>query len=83
MIKIKQLYTAFLNKLLNSWRSWTILINSFFAIILLELPDLQSSFPQLQGYIPDTYYKYAMALIIVTNIILRFKTIQDLANKGK
>ena len=83
MNKLKELSTAFTNKLLNSWRSWTIWINSIFAMILFELPNLQSDFPQLQGYLPDNFYKWAMGAIIAANIILRFKTAQDLANKGK
>ena len=83
MNKLKELSTRFIDKLLNCWRSWTIWINGIFTVILLELPDLQSSFPQIQGYLPDNFYKYAMGFIIGANIILRFKTAQDLANKGK
>ena len=81
--RIKFLYISFIAKLNNAWRSWTIWLNSLMAITMLSLPDLQQSFPQLQTYLPEHIYKYAMLVIISANIILRFKTVQDLAVKGK
>ena len=81
--KIKTVYLEFIAKLDNAWRSWTIWINSLLAVIILGLPMLQESFPQLQNYLPDHIYKNVMLLIIGANIILRFKTVQDLALKGK
>ena len=83
MNKIKSLYASFIAKLANSWRSWTIWINSVSAMIMFALPSLQDSFPQLQNYLPEHIYKYAMLVIIGANIALRFKTVQDLALKGK
>ena len=83
MNKIKSLYASFIAKLDNAWRSWTIWVNSVLAIIMLALPSLQDSFPQLQSYLPEHIYKYAMLVIIAANIALRFKTVQDLALKGK
>ena len=83
LTKLKSLYTNFIAKLDNSWRSWTIWINSVVAVIILALHDLQETFPQLQSYLPEHIYKYAMLVIIAANIALRFKTVQDLALKGK
>lgn len=70
----------FTERLKGAWRSWTIWINSVAAIVLMALPDLQMVFPQIQGYIPEIYYKYAMGVIIAANILLRFKTTKDLAD---
>lgn len=73
----------FIERLQGAWRSWTIWINSVAAILLMTLPDLQMVFPQIEGYIPAIYYKYAMGVIIAANILLRFKTSKDLAEIAK
>lgn len=70
-----------LKKLANCRKSWTIKFNALFGGVFYLLPILQTDFPQLRGYIPDNWFKWAMALIIVGNIILRFKTKSDLADK--
>lgn len=72
----------FIAKLKNSWRSLTIAVNTTAAALVIFLPDLQTSFPQLQGYISDSTYRYGMGALIVANIYLRFRTTMSLADKG-
>jgi hypothetical protein len=62
-------------------RSWTIHFNVWIAAVWAALPTLQEWFPQLQNYLPAKGYQYAMGLIILGNLILRFKTTQSLATK--
>jgi len=69
-------------KLKNAWRSWTIWFNSIIGSVMTLLPVAQDSFPQIQAYIPPHVYQWVMGIIVVGNIILRFKTTLDLANKG-
>lgn len=68
-------------KLKGAWRSLTIWFNGVVAVVVPGLPMLQDAFPQLQPLVPDHLYRYALALVIVANIALRFKTTQDLATK--
>lgn len=70
-----------MDKLKGAWRSMTIWFNSAAAVVVPGLPMLRDEFPQLQPYIPDHLYQYALGLIIVANIALRFKTNVDLAAK--
>ncbi len=68
-------------RLQGSIRSLTIWVNGLFGALLLGLPDLQASLPQLQSYVPADAFRYAMGVVIVANILLRFKTNKDLAAK--
>jgi hypothetical protein len=62
-------------------RSWTIHFNAWLLAVWAVLPSLQEYFPQIQGYLPAKPYQYGMLIIIVGNILLRFKTKQPLAAK--
>lgn len=68
-------------RLQGAVRSMTIWVNSVFGAVVLGLPELQSAFPQMQPYVPDQFFKYAMGAVIAANIALRFKTNKDLAAK--
>lgn len=68
-------------KIQGSIKSWTIWFNSVVAAASLALPMLQDSFPQLQPYISANAFKYGMTLLIVGNILLRFKTTVSLSQK--
>lgn len=68
-------------KLKNSWKSLTIFFNAVIGGFIVALPDLKGEFTQLQDYLPEHLYKYGMVIIIVGNILLRFKTNKDLAHK--
>ena len=74
-----------MNKLLerikNSWRSWTIWFNGVGIAIIGFWPDLVTNFPTLQGYVSESIYKGSMGAILIINLILRFKTTKDLADK--
>lgn len=67
-------------------KSWTIWFNAVAGAVVADLsspsPLLLSTFPQLQGYIPDTWHHYAMGLLIAGNFLLRFKTNSSLAGKA-
>lgn len=68
-------------RLQGAVRSMTIWVNSVFGALLIGLPELQTSLPQLQSYVPANFFKYAMGIVIVANILLRFRTNSDLAAK--
>jgi len=70
-----------IDKIKNAWKSWTIWFNGVATAIVLGLPSAQDAFPQLQAYLPANVYKYAMAALVVGNILLRFKTNKSLADK--
>lgn len=61
-------------------RSWTIWFNGIGGIAAL-LPMASDQLPQLQDYLPDNFYHYAMVALVVGNILLRFKTTKALADK--
>lgn len=54
--------------------SWTIKFNSVVLALLPFFDYAQVSFPQLQPYVGADVYKVGMLVILVGNIILRFKT---------
>lgn len=62
-------------------KSLTIWFNSIMGMAVVAMPALQDQLPQLQGYLPANLYHYAMGMLIVGNIILRFKTNGALADK--
>lgn len=75
------LTTAWLH-LRGAVRSWTIWFNGIVAAGWALLPSLQDAFPQLQNYLPVKGYQWAMALIILGNIAMRFRTKTSLAAKA-
>jgi hypothetical protein len=62
-------------------RSMTIWFNALCGSILLFMPDAVANFPQIQPYIPDAVFKHGMAVLIVGNMLLRFKTSSALRDK--
>jgi len=75
--KLKLIYADFL----RSWKSFTVWVNGVALAVLSGLPMAQESFPQLQQYISPNLYKQAMTVLIVANILLRFKTNKALRDK--
>lgn len=71
------------SKLQGCRRSLTIWFNGLIGTAIILLPEAQSQFPQLEGYLSESLYRSLMGAIIVANIILRFKTTADLAQKAK
>lgn len=70
-----------LAKLRGALKSWTVWANGLLLMALPFLPVLQDSLPQLQAYLPENFYKWAMLGVLVGNIALRFKTTTSLAEK--
>lgn len=71
----------FLGKLRGMKRSLTILFNATVAAVVSVLPLAVDAFPQIKGYIPEDIYAAAWVVLVVGNILIRFKTTQDLADK--
>lgn len=72
-----------IERLKNSWLSLTMWFNASLATVWLFLPELTSTLPAVKEYLDGDVYKKLMLLAIIGNMILRVKTTQDLANKGK
>lgn len=72
-----------IERLKKSWLSLTMWFNASLATVWLFLPELTSTLPALREYLDGDVYKKLMLLAIIGNMILRVKTTQDLANKGK
>lgn len=70
-----------IDKLRGAWRSWTIHFNVWLAIVIEFLPMAKDSFPELQPYVPANLFQYGMAVLIIGNLILRFKTNTSLEAK--
>ena len=72
-----------IERIKNSWLSLTMWFNASLATVWLFLPELTATLPTLQEHIDGDVYKKLTLLAIIGNMILRVKTTQDLANKGK
>jgi len=75
------MWTNLKAKLQKVHKSATIWFNGIGTIVLSGLPLVQDQFPQLQGYIPEKFYHYGMGVLIIGNILLRFKTNKPLEQK--
>lgn len=75
------MWTNLKSKLKNLHKSATIWFNGAGVVVIMSLPQAQDSFPQLQGYIPEKFYHYGMGVLILGNILLRFKTNKALQDK--
>jgi hypothetical protein len=68
-------------KLAKLHKSATIWFNGVYGATLVTLPQAQDMFPNLLGHIPDKLYHYGMAVLVIGNILLRFKTNKALQDK--
>lgn len=74
MTKIKQ-------RLKKCWKSLTIAVNGLILSAIPVVEYARANIEQISDYLsPDTYKWIALSLV-VANIILRFKTTTDLADK--
>jgi hypothetical protein len=55
-------------------KSWTIHFNLYMAALIEGLPLAKDGFPDLAPYLPDDIFKTGMMLLVVGNLLLRFKT---------
>lgn len=70
-----------LSDLKQAHKSWTIWINGTAVAVLEALPWVREVFPELQEYLTPEFYKQAMTVIVIANLILRFKTKSSLKDK--
>lgn len=73
----------FIERLKNSQRSFTIWFNSLLGTLVIFMPEILSTLPTLREHVDGDIYKKMMLVAIVGNLLLRFKTTQDLADKDK
>ena len=75
----------FIKKLQGTLKSFTIWFNLIIGTITVTLmefiPYAHGLFPELQPYLTAESYKRLALVLIVGNIILRFKTKKSLAEK--
>lgn len=64
-------------------KSWTIWFNGVGLTLIELLPYLAETFPELEAYVSPEFYKQATTVLIIGNILLRFKTRTTLREKGK
>lgn len=62
-------------------RSLTIQFNSIMAVITELIPMAADELPKLKEYIPDGFYGKMTIILIVGNILIRFKTNRALRDK--
>ena len=62
-------------------RSWTIWFNAALASLLGVLPLTVEIIPVLQDYLPASIYQYLALIVVIGNIVLRFRTTQPLSVK--
>ena len=67
--------------LCNVYKSKTVWFHSIVAGIVIFIPELTESLPQLQPYVPENMFKYLAEISVVGGIILRFFTKTQLSDK--
>lgn len=75
------MFECFKAKIAGMYRSMTIWFNSLVGMVVIGLPEIKYSFPELQSYLPEGFFRYAMGALIIGNIFLRFKTNKGLQDK--
>ncbi len=74
-------WKLFLEKLKRAHTSAHIWINGAIGTVVVVLPFLQDQFPQMQPYMTETTFRWAMGIIVLANIIARFYITQSLSKK--
>lgn len=72
-----------IERIKKSWLSLTMWFNGLMLMVVTYLPEITASVPEFKGLVGDGVYKWLLLLSAIGNIILRVKTTQDLASKGK
>lgn len=81
-VKESEMFSDFKAKFAGMHKSCTIWFNTAAAALLPLLDYAQANLPVIQDYLPNHYYGWLMLLTVVGNILLRFKTIDSLADKN-
>lgn len=80
---MKDQCNAFIRWLKGAFNSLTMWFNSLAGLLIVALPDIQNTLPQLAAYLGPEVYKYLALIVVLSNVALRAKTSQSLAEKGK
>lgn len=78
---LTDLFNGIMADVKRAYVSMTIWVNGIALTIMGLLPLAQDYAPQLQEYISPELYKQMMLIIVVANILLRFKTSSALRDK--
>lgn len=70
-----------MQKIRGARKSVVIWFNSSLLAALPVFEALHDALPELQQFLPDNIYKWAGLVVVVVNIILRFKTDKPLEEK--
>lgn len=76
-------WETFKARLRGAWHSATIRFNILIGGAILLLPEAQEAAPALQEYLPPELYQWVMGTLVAGNILLRFKTALDLAERAR
>lgn len=72
-------------RLKNMWKSWTMWFNAIFLAMWPFADHIANTMltwlPQLTPYLSENLAKNVGLAVVVANIILRFRTTKDLADK--
>ncbi len=60
--------------IMGAVKSMTIWFNTAVAAFIFALPELQLALPQMAAYLPVDIYKWLALVVILSNIVLRFKS---------
>lgn len=74
MAKIKQ-------RLSKCWKSLTVAVNGLILSAIPLIEYLRANVDQVRDFLSPETYKWLALSLVVANIILRFKTTSDLADK--
>lgn len=69
------------DKIYGALKSWTVHFNVWIGIIAAVLPVAQEQLPQLQAVIPANIYAVLFNVVLIGNVLLRFRTSLPLEHK--
>jgi hypothetical protein len=78
---LKDTLNGFWQDVKRAYVSMTIWVNGIALTVISILPLAQDYAPQLQAYISPDLYKQMMLVLVIANILLRFKTSTALRDK--
>lgn len=68
-------------KFKRAWKSFTIWVNGLALAAMPTIEYARDNIEQVREYINADFYKGVALVLVVTNLVLRFKTKKDLADK--
>lgn len=73
---------SFMRWIKGALKSLTVWFNSMAGLIIVAMPDIQNTLPQLAAYLGPEVYKYLALIVVLSNVALRAKTTKSLSEKG-